>query len=590
MATSSRLQDFWKGGMLVLLVFAVFWPALGCGYVWDDNAYVTRNPVLSSPHGLWHIWFSTKQSSQYFPLVYTVLRAEYKLWGLNPLGYHFINLLFHAANVLLAWRILKRLKIPGAWFAAALFAIHPVQVESVVWITEIKNLLSTLFYLLAIREWLILTHLESNYFIRHYTLLLFYSLLALFAKTTACTLPVALLLLLWFRRQPITSQRILQTIPLFLFGLVMGLVSIWIEYHHMGTRGPEFEFSIANRIIRVGQALWFYLGKLIWPSPIIFIYPRWNVHPELWTSYSWTLGAILMFILLILGQRYWGRGPLTAMFFYSALLAPMLGFITLYTFRYTFVSDHYQYLACLGPFALFSAGLTRFTVQSRLTKPLILSIIFCLGALTRQQSYAYENGETLWKDTLAKNPSSWIARNNLGILLMERGEVLQAEAHYRAALRLKPDYAEAHNNLGKLLEAGARNEEALLHYRVAHSTNPDSYIILHNLGALLLWTGKTNEGLSKLDQSLQKWPTSAAECARLVAALSDQGRLREAFDLQSRIIQWRPSAEAYNNMGILQIIQNRPRDAIQCFEKALKIRPNMQEALSNLQKARASVH
>ena len=233
--------ELWGAIFIVVAVFIAYWPALRGGFIWDDDAYVTNNPLLTAPDGLRRIWFSFYTQSQYFPLVYTTFRFEYGLWGLHPPGYHIVNVLLHSANALLVWLVLRRLALPGAWLAAAIFALHPVQVETVAWITELKNTESTFFCLLALLAWMKFAGTHSW---RFYALTFLLYALALFSKTTACTLPAAMLLVLWLKHLPVNWQRWLQVVPFLAAGLAMGLLSIWWE-RHLGNYLPDTIFPSA---------------------------------------------------------------------------------------------------------------------------------------------------------------------------------------------------------------------------------------------------------------------------------------------------------------------------------------------------------
>jgi hypothetical protein len=225
------------GGLFIILAtLAAYWPVFSAGFIWDDDAYVTDNPLLTAPDGLSSIWFSAHSQSQYFPLVFSTLRLEYALWGLNPVGYHVVNVGLHIVNSLLVWALLRRLALPRAWLAAAVFALHPVQVETVAWVTELKNTESTLFYLLAVFAWLDFCAGKGRWF---YALALALHALALFAKTTACTLPAVLLLVLWLKNEPVNWRRIFQVLPFLLLGFGMGLLSVWWE-NHLGNNLPKF--------------------------------------------------------------------------------------------------------------------------------------------------------------------------------------------------------------------------------------------------------------------------------------------------------------------------------------------------------------
>src|SRR5256886_2660124 len=239
---------------LSILTILIYHPAWHGGFIWDDDRYVTHNHLLTAPDGLGRIWFSLDAPSQYFPLAYTVLRIERSFWDLNSAGYHWVNIFLHLGNALLVWCILARLKVPGAWLAGAIFALHPVQVESVAWISELKNLLMGSFFLLTLLAWIAYVDPTSKHRRVLYVAALVFYLLALFAKSTACTLPAALLLILWLRKKPVGRRALLEIIPFVVLALGIGLVAVWWEKYHQGTRmlvslGPIDRLLIASRAV-----------------------------------------------------------------------------------------------------------------------------------------------------------------------------------------------------------------------------------------------------------------------------------------------------------------------------------------------------
>src|SRR5437016_5594536 len=376
----------WRIYLFVLLLAAVtilaYRTAWNGGFLWDDDAYVTNNELLAAPDGLRRIWFSFDSPSQYFPLVYTTFRIEHALWGLNPLGYHWVNILLHVANALLVWRLLARLNVPGAWLAGAIFALHPVQVESVAWITERKNVLMGFFFLLTLLAWIVFIDERTKRPWPFYGLALVFYVLALSAKSTACTLPAALLLILWLQKRRINTRRLIQILPFVILGMGMGLLAVWWERYHQGTSRAVFAFlTPIERILIASRAVWFYLSKLIWPSNLTFIYPRWNISPQHLLDYTWLLAGIVLSVGIYFLRRYVGRGVEVAAAFFVITLSPVLGFIMLFTFRYTFVADHYQYLACIGPIALASAGVVTFADAFKQSRGLILSAAVCVLAV-----------------------------------------------------------------------------------------------------------------------------------------------------------------------------------------------------------------
>src|SRR5215831_13187130 len=227
-----------RGRVLILAVVLsvgtifAYRPAWHGGFLWDDDAYIINNELLTAPDGWQRIWFSLDSPSQYFPLTYSTFRIEHALWGLNPIGYHWVNLLLHVANALLLWAVLARLKVSGAWLAAAIFALHPVQAESVAWITERKNVLMGFFFLLTLLAWIAFVDGRTKRSWLFYGVALILYLLALSAKTTACTLPAALFLILWLQRTPISWKRVFQIIPFLVLGVAMGALAIWWERYH----------------------------------------------------------------------------------------------------------------------------------------------------------------------------------------------------------------------------------------------------------------------------------------------------------------------------------------------------------------------
>jgi tetratricopeptide (TPR) repeat protein len=576
------MPPVWKGGLIVLLVVLAYLPALHGGFIWDDDAYVTNNPLLTVPDGLKQIWFSTKSPSQYFPLTYTVLRFERSLWGLNPVGFHGINILLHAINALLVWQLLKRLSVPGAGLAAALFALHPVQVETVAWITELKSLLSLFFILLTLFCWLEFIGDRSRRF--WYGLALGFYALALFSKTTACTLPAALLLILWLKTIPINWRRLAQVAPFMALGLGMGLLTVWWERFHQHTQGRLFSMGLRERLLVASHAPWFYAGKLFWPVNLTFSYPRWTINPANPLAYGWLAAGIVLCIAIYLARRFVGRSVEVAILFYVATLSPLLGFIMLYTFRYTFVADHYQYVASIGLFALAAAGITR----ACKTKPqLRLAVggvlLLTLGWLTWRQAGIYRNPETLWRATLARNPDCSMAHNNLGSWLKDQGRNEEAMEHFRQAVGIDPNNYEALNNLGVALAAQGRFEAAMENFHQALQINPNDGVTLVSLGIALASRGQFDEAIENFRQAIQIKPNDCDALDNLGTALAAQGRFEDAIKNYRQVLQINPHRpQTFVHLGMVLNRSHQPREAVAQYREALKLDPNLTPALNNL--------
>lgn len=434
------LTNWLLGVLLVAATGFAYQQAWHAGFIWDDDVYVLNNPLLSAADGLKRIWFSTDSPSQYFPLTYTSFRIEYALWGVNPAGYHVVNVALHALNALLLWRLLNRLQVPGAWLAAAIFALHPVEVESVAWVTERKNVLSLFFILLSLLAWVEFMEDRPGRWWRFYAPALACCALALCAKTTACTLPAALVLILWLKRKRIDWPRLVQIAPFLALGLGMGLLTVWWEHHHIGTEGSAFSLGPIERLLIASHAVWFYAGKLLWPVNLTFSYPGWNISRTNLPAYGWLVAGIGAGAVIYYARRFAGRGVEVAAVYFVATLSPLLGFVMLYTFHFTFVADHYQYVASIGLIALAAAGIVKgfdfYGKKGRWLKPVFCGgLLLLLGMLTWRQCGMYTDLQTLWQVTLERNPASWMAHNNLGSLLFSQGREDEAYGHFQKAWR-----------------------------------------------------------------------------------------------------------------------------------------------------------
>ena len=446
------------GVALVLFALVAYYPAIEAGFIWDDDAYVIANPTLRTVDGLKRIWLEPMASPQYYPLVFSSFWIEYHLWDLHPRGYHLVNVLLHAANGILLWLILRRLHLPIAWFVAALFVLHPVHVESVAWITERKNVLSGFFYLSAALAYFRFAPLEQtpmNFAGRRgwYVLALILFVCALLSKTVTCSLPAALLLVLWWKRPKLAWREVAALIPFFAAGIALALVTVWMEKYHVGA-GKDWHLTPVERLLVAGRALWFYAGKLVWPANLSFIYPRWEIDPGAGWPYLFPAAALAVLIGLWLARRRLGKGPLVACLFFAGTLFPALGFIDVYPMRFSFVADHFQYLASIGLLALFAAAGAALLGKLAPKQPIIgpavgAGCLIVFAVLTWAQAEVYTDLKTLWTDTLEENPGCWLAHNNLGQILFLQKRYDEARRHHEEAVRLKPDDPYHQFNLGK---------------------------------------------------------------------------------------------------------------------------------------------
>jgi protein O-mannosyl-transferase len=466
------LSDCTKALLMISLTLIAYLPASHNGFIWDDDAWLMKNQTLYGWSGLHELWFNPLALQQYYPVTGTAFWIEYQFWRFDPFGYHIVNVLFHALNAVLFALILRKLRLPAPWFAAAIFAVHPVMVESVAWITEIKNTLSTAFFLASVLTFLRFENLEESEPSRHwkwfvFSLFLFFG--ALLSKSVTCTLPVVLALLIWWKRARSRPADFIPLVPYFFLAIPIALLTAWLETHHVGATGSDWTLSAPQRVMLAGRVVCFYFAKIVWPANLTFIYSRWRLE-SVWLFLFG--GAVLagLALLWILRRRF-GKGPFVAIATFIVTLGPILGFMNCYGFQFSYVADHWQYLASLCLISLATAIGGR--LRNGSTRVAVLTIpIFVLGLLTWRQCPIYRNVETLWRDTLAKNPDCWLAHHNLGVLLQTQNHFSEAEAHFRFALQARPDYYEAENNLGESLLMQDRLNEAEEHIDRSIALNP----------------------------------------------------------------------------------------------------------------------
>jgi protein O-mannosyl-transferase len=578
--------------VLVVSTCLAYQPAWHGGMIWDDDQHVIR-AELRSLHGLYRIWFDVGATQQYYPLLYTAFWIEHKFWGDSTFGYHMVNILLHAAAALLVATALRKLRVPGAYLAAAIFALHPVHVESVAWITEQKNTLSAVFYLGAA---LLYLHFDQTrkklFYLGALTLFVF----CLLTKTVTATLPAALLVVFWWKRGRLSWRcDIRPLVPFFILGAAAGLFTAWAERTLVGAEGPQFDLSIIDRFLIAGRVIWFYLGKLLWPSELIFIYPRWDIDSALWWQYLFPAAAILLVAVLWVLRRRW-RGPLAGLLFFAGTLFPVLGFFNVYPFVFSFVADHFQYLASLGVISLVSAGISLFFEQRRLWRQisgciLCVLLLSTLAGMTWQQSRMYGNIEMLYRATIEKNPNCWMAYNNLGKTMTEEGRLSEAMDYFQQALTLKPDFAEAHNNLGTALAQRGRFQDAIEQYQQALRLKPKNAEVYINLGSSLDEIGQSEEAIKNFWRALTLNPNSPEAHCNLANAFIKTSQPKLAIEHYRQALTLDPEyLEAHNNLGIALLLTGQPQESIDHFIYALRIKPDYVNACSNLALAYARIN
>jgi tetratricopeptide (TPR) repeat protein len=607
--------------VLVLATLAAYQPAWHGGLLWDDDDHLTRR-ALQSTAGLWRIWSDPAATPQYYPIAHSAFWAMHRLWGEATTGYHLVNILLHAVSAFLFARILRRLRVPGATLAAVFFALHPVQVESVAWMTELKNTLSGACYFGAALAYL---RYDAERRSRWYGLALGLFVLALLSKSVTATLPAALLVVFWWQRGRIDWRRDVAPLsPFFAIGIASGLFTAWVERTIIGAQGAEFTLTAIERVLLAGRALWFYLYNVIRPGAT-FIYPRWDISQGVWWQYFFPVAAVAVAVGAWRRRRH-SRTPLAVLLLFAGTLFPALGFFNVYPFRYSYVADHFQYLASAPLFAWVAAWAVGVAQRSNPTPGRLAALPVMLGALlglvTWMHARDFTDAETLYQSTLRRNRSCWMCHANLGQMYLRasppdltravshvqsalRINPLNPEAHtnlgvayelmgdydaallsHREALRLKPDSPEAVNNLGVVLQRQGKLDNAIAQYREALRLAPEHAQAHHNLGSALLAKGRVEEALVHIHEALRISPGYVEARLNLAAALQRQGRWADAITQYEEVIRRQPSSvAAHNDLGTVLEAQGRVEEAISHYTEAVARDPNAALALTNLGRA-----
>ena len=599
LAAPRAIGGVWESGATWAVLFCAtliaYSPALLGGLLWDDAGHLTA-PALQSFRGLWRIWFELGTTQQYYPLLHTAFWVEHHIWGDSVLGYHLTNVALHTTAAFLVILIVRRLSLPGAWLAGFIFALHPVCVEAVAWISEQKSTLSAVFYLASA-----LTYLRFDQTRRksRYLLALGLFVLALLSKTVTATLPAVLLALFWWMRGRLEWRRdVLPLAPWFVLAVPAGLLTAWVERQFIGAQGAAYALTIPQRFLLAGRVPWFYAGKLLWPFDLMFSYPRWKIDSGEWWQYLFPAGLVALAAGFgLLARR--NRGPLAALLIFAGTLFPVLGFLNVFPFRYSYVADHFQYLASLAIIVPVTSALTlaagRVSLNKTAAAALCALLAGALGLLTWRQSGIYTDQETLYRETIARNPGSAFAHNNLGtVLFLTPGRLAEAIAEFQTALRLQPDSPEVHESLGNAMAATpGRLPDAIAEYRAALRLRPDFADAHDNLGiALSRMPGRLPEAIAEYREALRIKPDFAEAHSNLANAFAQiPERLAEAIAEYQAALRIAPELAAVHfNLGnTLMRIHGRIFDAIAEYRAALRVDSTLVEAHNKLGYALAQI-
>jgi tetratricopeptide (TPR) repeat protein len=598
-ATKSRKTGLSLWALLVASTLIAYLPALHGALLWDDNMHVTR-PELQSLHGLWRIWFDLPATQQYYPLLHSAFWLEHRMWGDAVLGYHLINVALHAASACLIVIILRRLSVPGAWLAGFAFALHPVCVEAVAWVSEQKSTLSGFFYLASALAYLCFDHTRRK---ATYAVALGLFVLALLSKTVTATLPAALLLVFWWQRGRLEWRRdVLPLVPWFATGISAGIFTAWVESAPglIGAQGPQYALTLVQRLLLAGRVPWFYAGKALWPVNLMFVYPHWKIDSGDVSQYLFPAGLVAVAITLGWLARK-NRGPLAGFLFFLGTLLPALGFLNVFPFRYSYVADHFQYLALLGIIVPVASALTIPERRARMAGIALATVLVTtLGAATYRQSANYRDYETLFRAALARNPGSSFLHSNLGVILMSTGRESEAVAAFQEAVRLTPTDPDYRVNFGlALAQMPDRLGDAVAQYQAALRMSPHLATAHLNLGlAYTSMPGRMQDAIAEYQRTIAENRAAAhgepemwqAHFNLGVAYAQTPGREPDAIAEYRAALRIKPdSALVHFHLGNTFQKMGRLDDAITEYRASLAIDPRVPEVHYELAYALAQI-
>ena len=599
-----------------MAIWFAYLPALGAGFVWDDEPLITANPLLRSLSGLAEIW-SGARTADYFPLTNTIFWIEYHLFGVHAAGYHALNIFLQSANALLVWAVLRRLEIPGAWLAGLIFGIHPVHAESVAWISELKNLLSMFFFLVSLLCFFEIEEKRAFSSSVAYVASLCFFLFALLSKTHVVFLPVVILLCAWWRRSsslerndgaggrqvakrasPHFHREMIRIWPFFLVAIALGLLTLWFQSRGIGEEEIVLG-SFGRRFANAGMAVWWYAGKVFAPIRLMNVYPSWRFDSPRLVEWLPLLALIGVMLILWRWRNRWTRSLLFAFAYFVVALLPVLGLLRMaYARSGTLVADHFQYFADISLIALFSAGVARL-LDSRprwikiVTGAVVTLLLGAIGSYTWARTEIYRNEETLWQDNFSKNPDAWQGHNRIGQLFFDKGKFAEAAQHFKRATELKPEIPDNYNSLGLAYCRLEQFDEGIVEYRKALQLKGKKPSAAKSAGVATMRTNLAN-ALTLTANNLIDSARVLFEQGAAIAAEADRKtameRYEEAISEYEKALELEPQHPAiHRNLGLVLIRLGRYDEAIVHLQTVLRQVPNeptAREALDAIERQR----
>jgi len=583
-----------QAAAIVLLCLYVYCPAIRGGWLWDDHE-IRNNPTLHSWAGLGKIWVAPA-ATDYIPLEASVLWAEWHLWGDAVAGYHAANIAFHLLGAFLLWRLLGKLGVRLAWLGALLFAIHPVAVESVAWISEVKNTVSLPPLLTAACLWIDFADTGRR---RTYLLSLACFLAALLCKGSVVMFPGFILLHAWWRRGRVGWPDIRAALPFLAAAVAIGLVTIHFQEIRAirDWRTPEAGFLA--RAGGAGLALDFYFWKCVVPGEVMPVYPRWSVGATSPLALiPWLLAVVMTFLLLRRGSpvRPASRHLLLGLGWFVLFLLPVLGFVTMSYQHIAPVADHLAYISLAGVVGLAAAGAGAADAAGRpWFRAAAAAVVAALAIGSHRYARVFASQETLWTYNAAHNPGSAVVFANLGLVQDRAGRTDEAIENYERAIALDPADPDSENELAGVLARRGRAAAAIRHYeraislyRAALARDPGLQDVNNKLGLDLVAVGRAGEALGQFEEAVRKNPGSYEDQTNLANVLAAvPGRLGEAIDHFGIAARLNPdSLLIRRNFGYALAMAGRFAEARAQFGEALRIDPGDPESRSGMARLR----
>jgi tetratricopeptide (TPR) repeat protein len=614
--STARMQRIGGAGLIAAAVLIAYYPSIHGGFILDDDVLLTTSNTIRASDGLFRFWWPwnlalDKQPADYWPLSNTTLWLEWRLWHLDPTGYHVTNLILHIIDSLLVWAVLQRLHVPGAWLAGLLFAVHPVNVESVAWIAQRKDVMAVLFFLLSILFWIKsepneelatggtargnatqppstpdnINHGKGVFGIWYWISILAF-VLAMLSKGSVAILPPILLLITWWRWNRIHWSDLLRAGPFFVVAVVLTAINLWFQTH--GTGDVIREVSLIQRLLGAGAVIWFYLEKAIFPLHLVFVYPQWHIDPNnpLWWLPDIATATVTFFLLRNRNSSQWKwiRPAIFAWAFFCIALLPVMGFTDVGYMRHSLVADHYQHIALIAVVALVAAAFFRLRelqlpVNQQAFNGVAGLMVVTFAVLTWQQSSGYVDAMTLYTKTVADNPESWLVQHNLGFEYYKAGKLDAAISHYETALRLNPDCAVAYRNLGNALSDLDRLPEAIENYNKALYIAPSDPVAHYNLGMALTLSGHPDQAEPHYRKAIELNPGYPDANHAMGLLLASRGQYQDAIDYFQQTLKADPDfVEADVNMASAYAALGNFVEAIKYAETALELARSKKDA------------